>query len=223
VVTRTANDAVTTSEAEKCLCNNLMGQKAAKEIISSCTEKDSLKSLPTDRKLKMIDLCGAVIKSLTQKVLKRALELGQGCGRVAKTRLKQSLEEIFDPISARRHLSYLISVYGAPLCDDELKEWASLSPSDLIRIVVYAETRITARHIVELKQNREKSKPFRSAMKHHSIVGNAQYNEENLKKGDSSNVRAVQFSNPVVKQNTRGLVNREQTPRKPGKKTMLIA
>eukprot|EP00469_Lotharella_globosa_P004781 CAMPEP_0167791718 /NCGR_PEP_ID=MMETSP0111_2-20121227/12103_1 /TAXON_ID=91324 /ORGANISM="Lotharella globosa, Strain CCCM811" /LENGTH=149 /DNA_ID=CAMNT_0007684441 /DNA_START=85 /DNA_END=531 /DNA_ORIENTATION=- len=79
-----------------------------------------------------------IIHEKVNMVVARAKELGLGSGRVSSQGLNEALGEQFDEVSVKRHEDYLKSMYGSPLCDEELQEWAELPGSTLLSIVVYA-------------------------------------------------------------------------------------
>mmetsp|Transcript_35069 Transcript_35069/g.49051 ORF Transcript_35069/g.49051 Transcript_35069/m.49051 type:complete len:300 (-) Transcript_35069:63-962(-) len=95
-------------------------------------------------------LCQGFVKLQAEKAVETAVKMSQGCGRVSQKGLEVALKQHFDPTSANRLLVFIQSVYGAPICDDELKEWVSMDESILMQIIVHASTRKTRQTTVDV-------------------------------------------------------------------------
>jgi len=107
---------------KKCASTNLI--KLYHSSTSSVADNSEISQDHSE--INLVDLniiCQGLVKLQTEKVVDTAVEMSQGCGRVSQKSLEVALNQHFDPTSTKRLLAYIQSVYGAPVCDDELKEW----------------------------------------------------------------------------------------------------
>jgi len=112
----------------------------AKQLVAKLTEQNTKRESKSPKTILPEELCQLYIKQQANKTAETAVELGYGAGRVHRNTLDKALNQHFDAVSAGRMLAFILSTYGAPICDDELHEWSSMSEKCLMSIIVYART-----------------------------------------------------------------------------------